>query len=358
MVGFKKKKKITSSNTKIQIRSFVKGGNHGQYIQALGLRELVRSICLDARVSHLNYTNHFWKELDIQIRELHLPKFVALAYFWYKRFEFSSFQFSPDISIYGSDMIWHQESDLFPVDPVFFGDRDNSTQKIAFAPSVASRGCNENRRVSNKLSSFSAIGVRDKGTSDFVKQYTGKIVPCVIDPCFFLLHSKYSGLIKSKKRLDFITIYSGYPKKMKTLFEKNLVQNKTPEYCFKSEYLGYFPRSNFFNGFKKQISDPLWTVKQIASSKLLLTSTFHGVMMALMTNTPFIAVKNSNLIARLRSPISNCFAPHRLIELESLKRLNNKSVRPFLRGNDLDRLYLFKYMEQSKEWLKNAIKIT
>ena len=104
--------------SKIQIRSFVKGGNHGQYLQALGLAEVIKSILPKSEVSHLNYNNHAVKELYWQGREWLIFKYFSMKYFWWKRFSFTSFQYKPDISIYGSDMIWHLESYLFPRDKV------------------------------------------------------------------------------------------------------------------------------------------------------------------------------------------------------------------------------------------------
>jgi len=340
---------------KIQIRSFVKGGNHGQYLQALGLHEYIKSIFPETEVSHLDYNNHAFKEFKIQLKSGHLPKFLSMSYYWNKRVKFTGFQHSPDISIYGSDMIWHQGSPLFPPDKIFFGEKDTANAKIAFAPSVAARNSKEGSWIKNYLRDFKKIGVRDMNTKQFVYDNAGLEVPYVIDPCFLLLGSKYEHLIKSDERKDFVSVYSPTSKKLLNLFYKNLDQEHIPEFCKNIDITGYFRRVNFFKEFRKQLKDPLWTVKRIAESKLLLTSTFHGVMMALMTKTPFIAISSPNLEARLNSPISKAFAHYRLLSLNELEKIDNNLLGKFLTDIDIDQDQLNKYLEESKVWLKDAI---
>lgn len=340
---------------KIQIRSFVKGGNHGQYLQALGLHEFVKFNFPDAEVSHLDYNNHAYKEFKIQLKSGHLPKFLSMSYFWKKRVKFTGIDHSPDMSIYGSDMIWHQGSPLFPPDKIFFGEKDTAKAKIAYAPSVAARNAEEAGWIKNYLLDFKKIGVRDINTKNFVMDNAGLDVPYVIDPCFLLLGSKYDNLIRAEQKQDYISMYSTIPKKLTDAFYNNLDRSTLPDYCKKIDVTGYFRRVHFLKEFTKQLKDPLWTVKRIAQSKLLLTSTFHGVMMAVMTKTPFIAVSSPNLEARLNSPISKTFAHFRLISIEELEAMDNKALEQYLLDDDLDQESLSSYLETSKKWLINAI---
>ena len=78
----------------IQIRSFIKGGNHGQYLQALGVRYLIKNHLPDAEVSHLDYNNHEKEEFYIQLKGFHLAKYLTMKYYWNKNFEFSGFDSS------------------------------------------------------------------------------------------------------------------------------------------------------------------------------------------------------------------------------------------------------------------------
>ena len=339
--------------SKIQIRSFVKGGNHGQYLQALGLAEVVKSILPESEVSHLNYNNHAIKELYWQGREGLIFKYFSMKYFWWKRLSFTSFQYNPDISIYGSDMIWHLESYLFPRDKVFFGQNDNANRKIAYAPSVGYRGKDEPGWIKKSLDDFSAIAVRDEVTKGFVRDHTGRDCQLVIDPCFFLLDSPYKERITSDKRQNIISVYSTIPSRLVKLFEDN--QGKMDVNHLNYEYLGYFPGTKIFQNMHKQFYDPLWTVQRISESKLLLTSTFHGVMMALMTKTPFIAILNPNLEARLRSPVSDTFGSFRLLNEKELMAIGQDDLKKYYQLDDFNEYALNQYIDASRNWLATEL---
>lgn len=340
-------------NKHIQIRSFVKGGNHGQYYQALGLREVLKSILPDSNVSHLNYNNHVLKEIKAQVRGFYFPKYLMFRFFWKNNLCFTKFNDQPDVSVYGSDMIWNQESKLFPPDKVFFGYND-SAPKIAYAPSVGFRGSNEPSWISNSLSQFSHIGVRDYKTAEFVYDHIGIKPPCVADPCFYLAQSNY--IKKNIKRKNCISIYSTMHKKIYDAF-KHIFPVQDREANFDSyNFYGYFPRSSFLKNVYKQLTNPFWTINKIAESKLLLTNTFHGVIVALMTKTPFIAfVTNPNLSARLDSPIKEVFGNFRIINIHEISLINEKNVEKYIVNEDFDYVNLDKYIDESKNWLSNAI---
>lgn len=330
----------------IQIRSFIKGGNHGQYLQALGVRYLIKNHLPDAEVSHLDYNNHEKEEFYIQLKGFHLAKYLTMKYYWNKNFEFSGFD-SSDITVYGSDMIWHLESGLFPGDPVFFGDRD-SGKKLAYAPSVAHRGKNEPDWLGGKLDQFEWIGVRDENTAGLVKDHSNKEPVFVIDPCFHLLNSPHLTKLDEVKRKNVVSIYSSYPTQILASFKQGVDHNDYSEQFERVDYYGYFPRKKFLTNLKKQFQNPIQTVYGIAESKLLLTSTFHGVMMALMTKTPFIAVSSPNLYARLQSPINKCFGSHRLISKDELNEINIQQIRNYLDTGDLNFKGVEKYISESR----------
>lgn len=339
----------------IQIRSFVKGGNHGQYLQALGLAELVKKLLPNVEVTHVDYENHFWKELKIQTYGGMLPKFLVMRYYWIKNLKFSPLKHSAEVSIYGSDMIWHLDSDLFLPDRIFFGEQDRSKYKISYAPSAGYRINNEPRWITELLSQFKAVGVRDKNTANLVKDHSENEPVYVIDPCFHLLDSDYSSWFLNQEKQNYISIYSPLTNELVNAFYANLDLSLLPHYISRFQFYGYFPKKRFLSDLAKQITNPLWTVQQIAKSRLLITSTFHGIMMALMTGTPFIAAISPNLLARLNSPIAKSFSAKRLMTLEEISSLTNKQIEYFMSGSDIDISQLNAYIDQSKIWLSNTL---
>jgi hypothetical protein len=341
------------NNLRIQIRSFVKGGNHGQYIGALGLYHVVSQILPKATVTILNYNNHFLKELYIQTRSFHLTKYISMRVFWQKRFKFSSFRW-PDFTIYGSDMIWHLESSLFPPDKNFFGENDYR-RKIAYAPSVACRGRKEPEWLKELLSSFDWIGARDRNTAEFVYDHCKKHSDYVIDPSFFLLDSNYIDGLREIKRESYLSIYSTIPSQIVESFTSGISKQHFSSIFPNIEYYGYFPRKRFLKEQHKQLQDPLKVIFHIAKSKMLLTSTFHGVMIALMTKTPFIALRSPNLDARLDNPTMEAFGSFRLVSKEQLKNLNCSKIKKFLKIDDLNSKAINDYLRKSKGLLTTAL---
>lgn len=337
----------------IQIRSFIKGGNHGQYLQALGLKALVESIIPTANVSHLDYENHFWKELKAQIRSGHLLKFIAMRHFWNKNIKFTEFNENCDLSIYGSDMIWHLGSPLFPADKKLFGENDNSKYKISYAPSVGHRNEPEPIWPREYLNLFHKLGVRDNQTKQFVLDHSGCMPELVIDPCFHLIGTKYlkdnSDIVV---RSNYISIYSPMTKRLSNKFKRTLKEQGN---IFDYKFFGYYERKSFLFEWMNQIKDPLDVVNGIAKSKFLITTTFHGVMMALMTKTPFVVIKSPNLVARLDSPISNVFSDKRVLSESEFNDLSERDIADLFCDGDLDWEYLSKYLKESRDWLANSL---
>lgn len=342
-----------NNKLKIQIKSFVKGGNHGQYLQALGLKALVEEIIPDAQVSHLNYNNHARKEFMTQLKSFHIIKYFTFLFYWNRRIKFTSLNW-PDISIYGSDMIWHLHSNLFLADKLYFGENDES-KKIAYAPSTASREGKEPDWLGLYLNKFLSIGVRDQNTFNLVKEHSAVKPEYVIDPCFFLLKSKYIKGLDKIKRTERVGIYSNnVGKTLGDLYAIRKV-NKLKNPFNKIELYGYFPKKLFFHNINKQLNDPLKVIYQIAKCKILITTTFHGVMMALMTKTPFIAIKSPNLVARLNSPIKNVFGTFRLISTDEFQQLKAQDFEHYLTMEDFNFDLLTSFINASKQKLSNAL---
>ena len=343
---------IKSSQLKrIQIRSFVKGGNHGQYFQALGLKELILGIAPNSVVSHLDYNNHIVRELKSQLISGHFPKYISMRYYWDKNFIFSKISSANDLTIYGSDTIWMRDHPVAPNDLVFFGENDSS-RRIAYAPSVASRSYNKDiKKISEYIQKFDWIGVRDKNTLDFVYNHTGVKSDYVIDPCFFIADK----LFLKYPRMSYLSIYSPDCNNILKCFLSAAETGKFRDSFSDVLNLGYYPRSMFLTSIFNQIEDPKKIIDKVAQSKLLLTSTFHGVMIALMTKTPFIAIPSDILNSRLDSPILNTFSKKRLVSLDKLRIISKSEIQELFDSSDINTNNIKNYINSSKELIANNI---
>lgn len=339
----------------IQIRSFIKGANHGQYLQALGLKHLLGNLYIHANVRHADYTNVFWKEMYMQLRAGMLLKFLAMQVYWRKNLAFSKPKSSAgSITIYGSDMIWHSGSSIFPLDSFFFG-RGDCGVKIAYAPSAGS--CEDGRNpewMSTMLKKFDAISVRDKPTQTMVMENADlHLAEIVIDPSYFAIRKLLVAPSKTARSTGRVAVYSP----VSNIICNKLDQWKADGSVFFNEIdrLGYYRKRRLLFDLFNQMLSPEEVLDRVAGSSLLLTSTFHGAMMALCTGTPFICIANKSVRARLNSPISDCFSLSRLVTVDEFSNMGAKQLAAFLDGSDIDQDKIDSFAERSMKWLHEAI---
>lgn len=335
----------------IQLRSFVLGGNHGQYLQAAGLAQIVREICPSAYVTHARYESHREKELWIQARSLLLPKYLAMRQHWNQSIAFSKPEETPDVTIYGADQIWSHSNRLFPPDPFFFGSGDGA-HKIAYAPSMGhvTQGFLFPDSIRSALQGFSAVAVRDRATQRAMTASGFPEPPIVVDPAFFLTGdwSKPAML----ERQDLISVYCPQSR----LSISSLLKSGAGRIAnWPVERHGYLPRRDAWR-LDTQLRRPNQVIERISRSRLLLTSTFHGVIMALMTGTPFVALRSDSLADRLDSPVGqDMFGAHRLITRVGLESLDRNGLEALLAPDDINCIGIASLVEQSRNWLTEAI---
>ena len=195
-----------------------------------------------------------------------------------------------DAIIVGSDQVWapaHHKSAAY-----FFNFKDGfKGRKISYAPCCAINEVEpENReQISNLLSSFNSISVRNIETQNFVKDLTGKTPQIVADPTF--LHSfKEFTSSKTPKREYILTYILG--KEIdgghKTAIEKIKKEyGNIPVYSIsltssKPHYFSWSDNTYYTLG-------PVEWVDFIRNAKFLYTDSFHGVAFALKFKTPFLA---------------------------------------------------------------------
>ena len=140
---------------KILIKTFVLGANHGQYLQALGLLCLTKSLLPSANVVHSAYNNHIYKEISIHVKSLTIIKYFRFLLAWNKNFRFVPKLHKAPIAIYGSDMIFHLQSKLFKADPYYFNASHEKELSIAYAPSTSWRDTSREPTFVNGLLNFS-----------------------------------------------------------------------------------------------------------------------------------------------------------------------------------------------------------
>jgi hypothetical protein len=294
-------------------------------------------------------------EVAAQTRVGQLPKFMALSIEWQRRLKYSSLNADASIRVYGSDQIWSFSNPAFEPDPVMFGLNDGG-RKIAYAPSmgVITEDFTPPDWFSSTMETFSWVGVRDEGSKEFISKHSNINPHIVADPAFFL-PSISETQIRSSDRHG-LTIYCprasvSVPSFLASPGTKSIGGFSTVE------YFGYSPRRLFFSQFRNQFTSPLMLLDRISKSKLLLTSTFHGVVMALITRTPFIAVNSPNLRARFDNPVGKaCSFAERLVNIEDLEAIEPEMLQRLMSSEIADYRQLSQIVLESEFLLTNALK--
>jgi polysaccharide pyruvyl transferase WcaK-like protein len=247
-------------------------------------------------------------------------------------------------------MIWHHGSKLFNLDKIMLGEHDSSNVKIAFCPSAGNVPKPHPKWFGAHLNKFAHISVRDFTTKELVENHSSHAdVPVFIDPCFHLNGSKYDNWSNDTKKIEEVVVYSPYCWKLQELLPADFINKNN----FK--LLGYYPRSSFYLHQRSMLMDPLQVLTDIKRSKFLVTTTFHGVMMALMTKTPFVAFGNPSLNARLNSPIQECFDIKKRVVTDVEHKLTMNQISDMQSSDDFNFQRLSELANESKSWLEGII---
>lgn len=337
----------------IQIRSFVLGGNHGQFLQAAGLLEAVSDLRPDARVTQAGTHNHLARELKVQTRALLLPKFLYMQWLW-RGIPMSAKNAPAETRVYGSDQVWSFTNPAFDADPYFFGVGDEA-KKIAYAPSMGyvPDDFEAPGWMVESLRRFKAISVRDEGTKSVIERVTGRDdIALVSDPAFFLSEARQPD---APQRDGGLAIYCTRPR----IFLEQVLASEggralaglSPVRCY-----GYAPKRQALQQLPQQFVGPRELVHRYARAQFVLTSTFHGVVMALMTGTPYLAMHSPNLEARLQSPVGRAgVPPWRMRRLEEMRDLTAADMDRLMSSDGIDRAAITREVETSRAWLSHAL---
>ena len=141
--------------------------------------------------------------------------------------------------------------------------------------------------IKDALITMDAISVRDKNSYNIVYQLTG-IKPYIhIDP---VLMFDYSPLAVTPSINNYIIIYS-YPNRIKIKKEIDAIRSFARKYNKKLVSIGFY----FSWCDSTVIPTPFEVLGYIKNADYIITDTFHGAVMSIKFNRPFVVlVRNTN----------------------------------------------------------------
>lgn len=342
-----------TSPSKILVKTFILGANHGQYMQALGLKVQIKRFDPRIAIYHSLFNNHVVKELLIHIVSFSLIKYLRFLLVWCRNFSFDISHWTVpakfDIAIIGSDMVWSMTGSIFKLSDFYFSGYP-AKKVFAYAPSCGHVNELLPSNLRFCLSTFNRVSVRDYQARDAVALCPAP--PIVCDPALFYFESLPSCSFSPSSLID-ILIY-GLPSLADFLphliFPRDYVVNS----CRSPFYSKTFSLLSVFDNLIDQFQHPLYVFKEYELSSFILTGTFHGVIFALITGRPFLCVADDSVIARLE-PYIQFFGSDRLIKADSFSKGRFFSIADSILSPGYDYSSLSRFVDFSREWLRDAI---
>lgn len=196
-----------------------------------------------------------------------------------------------DVYITGSDQVWNFNMPEKSLSNFFLQFGDDGIKRISYAASVGHTDFpNEfKEKIKKYLSKFSAISVREKLIVSAVASL-GYNAEHVLDPTMLLTHDDYLQLVKEEVPRESIYVYSmNYSSSDDIPFEEikqYSQENNIP--IIVTPGSGYLPAKELFEGVEYSYATiPQW-IQHIASAKLVITASFHGIVFAILFHRPFI----------------------------------------------------------------------
>ena len=199
-----------------------------------------------------------------------------------------------DLVVIGSDEVFNfNQHTWYGYTTQLYGAVNNAKKVISYAGSFGTTtievidNYGVRTSMSNALNNMTAISVRDYNSFQVIKSLLGKEPSINIDPV--LLYDYHKLAIEPNEK-DYIVVYS-YPNRIKgpdeiaaiTEFAK-CKGKKLISICF------YFPWCD-----KTVIPHPFEVLGYIKNADYVITDTFHGCVMSIKFNRPFVAmVRDSN----------------------------------------------------------------
>lgn len=186
-----------------------------------------------------------------------------------------------DCYIVGSDQVW--SSKLISVNdmPVFYLDfGPKNVKRIAYAVSSGGEPISlDHHKARDSLMNFDAIGAREKEMVDELHMLGIAKAEWVPDPTILIDWNNFVDLqsVKKDKRVAvFILNKQNYSK-------VSLHGHSCDEEMFQT--------STMYRDLSAELNDPLEWIASIATVKLLITDSYHAVLFAVYTNTPFVFLR-------------------------------------------------------------------
>ncbi|MBS6007235.1 MAG: polysaccharide pyruvyl transferase family protein [Clostridium baratii] len=375
---------------KVGIMSMQRVYNYGSFLQGYGLKSLIEE--LGCEVEFVDYhvgeclindeskqkglkkllSNSRAASKLVEYIEFKAPIKEKFKFIMYKKnYEKNNFpklgiknefNYNPklDVLVIGSDEVFNcvQSNKNVGFSPELFGANNNAKKVMSYAGSFGNttidklKKYNVDKEVTNLLSSFDAISVRDSNSGKIVEELTGINPNYNLDPVLIYDYmNKCKNKINDVADKDYIILY-GYSGRFSS------------EECKKiKEYARKHNKKIYCFGGVQEVCDkfidcsPFEVLSYFKNAYGIITDTFHGTIFSIITKRKFMTL--------IRKSHGNRYGnEEKLTDLLKRTKLmdriaNNIDDIDRLLSKDIDYMETFKILEEerikAKEYLKKNI---
>lgn len=264
-----------------------------------------------------------------------------------------------DAFVCGSDMIWTLDR-IDEVD-VFFMNFIKKKPKIAYAPSFGSSTINlkVNSDILEMLNKFNSLSCREKSGVEFINNNCINKANFVCDPTLLIPKDKWFEMFNFKNKTENKVVsylFEGTPTWAKNIFNK-LEEESAIEYIpMTVSEIGIMLSKN-----KIEAIGPEEFVKNIASAKMVITNSYHGLLFSIIFEKQFIVLRRDksgkwgHFEERMRGILKYLGLENRIIEVESDYNKIKSEINYKLINDKIEKLRnsSLKYLKESLECIEN-----
>lgn len=349
---------------KIGVITFSRSLNYGAFLQAYALQIVLERFETDA--SLIDYENPIDKKrysiFPVKTLKSFISSFIFLPIMIRRRNSFrrlaKALKYTPvdtkyDIAIAGSDQIWNPELFGGHFDKIFFLEGIDARKKISYAPSIANEEIIDKRKNEYKryIDKFDTISVREVSAREKLSEFIEKPIFVAADPVILLEKRDWLNIIKDKKESSKPYIF--------TYFVGGIRKNEVLPLAKVCEKLNmacvtYSKIPLEKNIYKYSFMDgPFDFLARLRDAKLVLTSSFHGVIFSIILQKNFYYfLPRSDRRSRVDSILNMLGLTDRIVESGvDLQKVNLKDID----YADVQKR-LAKLRKESLDWLKKEVK--
>ena len=229
-----------------------------------------------------------------------------------------------DTVVIGSDEVFNFAQRVpWGYTPQLYGKVPNTEKVISYAGSFGHTTMEDieyygvKEEIGNALGSMDAVSVRDKNSFEIVQKLTGRIPLIHVDPVLMFDYLPYVQLPDLK---DYIVVYT-YPNRIKNEKEIAAIRTFARKYNKKLISIGFY----FSWCDDTVIPTPFEVLGYIKQADYIITDTFHGSVMSLKFNRPFVALVRDSNRQKMTSLLSQFGLTDRIVD--NVDYLENKILQ-------------------------------